>query len=472
MKPFISQVAGSTPYDSTGEIFQAEDVQGVGGELSNIYYNILKEPTGFLDRDSSTIQFDNTTRTFTIAPKNEQFEYWIRGVRYSVVSPLSVVLPNTAGTYFIYFANTNLTASTSVPSSLLSDVAYISYIYWNATTQEAILFGEERHGLRMDAASHEYHHKTRGTVVQGIAPYRVVEGNVNGSLDSHAQIYTTSGKIFDEDIEVEVTDMTSPQGYFDQTLSPYTKLPIFYLEGTEIRSSGMLDYLAINDGGGTAFYNYFNPSTSQWELKRVTEGYCYQVWICAGLEVNNPIFGILGRLENATPLGLYEAENKDTFDFSAFPIQEYQVIGVISLRSSISYTNTPKVKIEKSIDPNIYKAKNDRYAITAWKNGNTGVGKYLDLVEGTSSQDAPFLFPENSYIRTITLTCSRISTGTLNFYISGSSTPRYSITFNNQRSITLHEELFFAQEEELILQVTSGRLKDPVLRFWVQTDTL
>ena len=62
-----------------------------------------KEPMGHADKTQSTISFNESTRTFTIAPVGASFDVWCAGVKYTFTTAQSIQIPNTTGIYYIYF---------------------------------------------------------------------------------------------------------------------------------------------------------------------------------------------------------------------------------------------------------------------------------------------------------------------------------------------------------------------------------
>ena len=182
------------------------------------------EPTGFINRTDSVISFVDATRTFTIQPVVTEYDYYINGTKYNKTGTDNVVIADTEGTHYIYFNGTTLTETTTFTTALLTDNAYVVAIYWDATNKEHIYFGDERHGIVMDGATHTHFHLGWGTRYDnGLAITNVVD--TSGDNDAHAQIAVTDGVIRDEDIKVTITD-DSPQD-----ISTIGKIPVYYKEG-------------------------------------------------------------------------------------------------------------------------------------------------------------------------------------------------------------------------------------------------
>src|SRR5574343_557540 len=162
----------------------------------------LKEPTGYISRTDSTLTFNTTTREFLIAPlfPAVSYTYYIKGQKNIIYTNESIILPNTTGTYFIYFDGTQtLYYETIFQETLLTDSCIVAIIYWNATQNEAIYFADERHGVNMDGSTHSYLHTTLGArFISGLA----IDGTFTPGVETDVavQVSVTPGVIKDEDL--------------------------------------------------------------------------------------------------------------------------------------------------------------------------------------------------------------------------------------------------------------------------------
>jgi hypothetical protein len=137
-----------------------------------------KEPTGFPNRVDSEMEFDNLTRTFKIRPKAPQtyFDIFIKGKPYRFETEQSIQSPDDEGIFFFYFDDGVLTFDNTFDLTLITENAWCATVYWDKSNQANILLGDERHGIKMDAATHEYLHNLNGTVLTrggdiGFTPY-------------------------------------------------------------------------------------------------------------------------------------------------------------------------------------------------------------------------------------------------------------------------------------------------------------
>lgn len=155
-----------------------------------------KEPTGFPNRVDSELSFDNGTRTFSVGPKAPQthFDIFVKGKPYRFDSAQSIVVPDTEGIFFFFFeTDGTLTYDTSFDLTLITEKVFTATVYWDVTNQQAILIGDERHGITMDAATHEYLHNLNGAVLTrgGDIGFTEYEAPVASQFDGQVAGMTT-----------------------------------------------------------------------------------------------------------------------------------------------------------------------------------------------------------------------------------------------------------------------------------------
>lgn len=117
---------------------------------------------------------------------------------------------------------------------------------------------------------------------------------------------------------------------------------------------------------------------------------------------------------------------------------------------------------------------NDRYPFQAQYGGNAGIGRYLEIFIGLPSYpNAPFIFPEASAIRQVSLGASAITTCTVGFFkTSNLITPVFSVSLVAQQRVLVTDLLVhFNPLDELVLRITSGSANKPFMRVWVNTTT-
>jgi hypothetical protein len=310
-----------------------------------------KEPMGFEDRQSSSISFNKETRVFSIKPAvtYDSFTIWTSGgIKRVLTSEQTVVLPDTTGIYYLYFdADGVLNYRTSFFQ--WSTDAMIAYVYWNATTQTAPFFADERHGITLDWQTHQYLHETIGAAYAfgfDLNNFTVIGG---GSSNSHAQIGLDNGVFFDEDIRVQVTHANSPTpGNFEQVLSPVAEIPIFYhLGSTGDYVIDSADVYPLKRSATTIQFNRLQGGT--WSTIPCTNNRYTSTWIIATNEVANPIIGILDQNQYSNK-GAAEASRFDDLDLTNLPVVEARPLWKLVWRTSANYTNTPKAYLANVID--------------------------------------------------------------------------------------------------------------------------
>jgi len=320
-------------------------------------FSVMKEPTGFETRSTSTISFNTENRTFTIAATNAQlgFNVWLHSNLHTYFSE-SVQIPNESKIHFIYFdGNTETLMSTSsVSEDLFLEHALVALVYWRADQQKVIYFGDERHGLRMDGATHSHLHLSIGAQYRsglGLTNFQVDQ---NASLNSHAQFGCENGVIADEDITITITD-DSPQN-----IATVANLPVFYRIGTQdnwYRKEATVFPLILPtevthySGTTRLAYNHYNGSN--WVLSEVPNNEFVLVHILATNDINTPIVSVLGNSYN-TKTNARKASQIELKEMQGLPFLEFVKLGTVIYQTANSYNNTPKAKVVSTDDAENY----------------------------------------------------------------------------------------------------------------------
>jgi len=165
------------------------------------------EPTGMEDRSSSTVSFNDATRVLTISPTGIDYVMYQKGTRFIKSESEQYQIPDIEGSCYIYYDNDVLTHTTEFDTRLITDWIWVATIYWNATDKVRVHFGDERHGITMDSASHAHLHLSLGA--QFITGLKLDDFVINGAgaLDSEVQFSVAGGLIRDEDIPHTVASL-------------------------------------------------------------------------------------------------------------------------------------------------------------------------------------------------------------------------------------------------------------------------
>jgi hypothetical protein len=309
---------------------------------------LSKEPQGFVNRADSVVSFNDSTRTFTIQPTGSSYAIYIEGVKVTKTTAETVVIGTGTALNYIHFdTDTGLLSNKTTPFDFDTDVP-IAYIHWNADINQSTFFGEERHGIRMDSSTHKWIHNTFGMqYIEGlsISPSGLLG---NGSSDLHAQVSIGNGKLYQEDIVIDIVDGNNGNT-FTQELTPFAYIPAYYHSGTTgqwVRDSATTFPVKYN--GTRAQYNLFSGGT--WTTPNVPNNDFFAMWVVATNDINDPILAIVGQRRDGS---LGSAENNNTWDsinLVNIPASEIKPLYRLIFRTNSSYTNTPKSSLQAILD--------------------------------------------------------------------------------------------------------------------------
>jgi len=306
------------------------------------------EPTGFTDRTQSTIAFVDGTRTFSITPVGAYFDYYTAGTRHRKTVAQTLVIPDVEGFYFIYFNGETLEYATSFTSDILTRFGYAATVYWDATNNVSVAFGDERHGMVMDHATHKYLHLTVGTALQSGGSLASFTTTGTGALAADAQIGLTDIVLFDEDIQFNISDAAVPANPFEQILDPAAQLPIIYRNGAagDWRIQAATAFPVLQ---GTARIQWNNPA-GPWTQVDAQQGYFVPMWIFATNDPRHPVVAMLGQAEYSILNDALEQANYDEILFGLLPSQEMKVLYRLIFETSTTYVNTPHARLVDARD--------------------------------------------------------------------------------------------------------------------------
>lgn len=281
----------------------------------------MREPTGFVNRTDSTLAFAvagtgaNQTRIFTISPAPTLLVYSAAATG-SFSTPQSVAIPDVTGLYYVYFSTAfALTCGAiNTPWDIPSANVPVATVYWNAAQDEGLL-GDERHGIQMDGATHEYNHDVRGAAF--------VSGLSATVTDSALEIGT--GEWRDEDIVWEHAAGISGAN---------TRCRMMWRQGTAWHWGTR----------GTAYYHtdggivQYNPQTGTPALAAATNHKFFNTWVFATNHVNpasgahEPFIGIMGVTAYDTAAQA-QAATADSLALTTLPASEMLLLYRITWQS-------------------------------------------------------------------------------------------------------------------------------------------
>ena len=313
----------------------------IGWKLFNLS-EIMSEPTGFPDRNSSTFSFVAGTRTFTIQPVGAEFYYYQKGRIFKKTTAQNVIIPDAEGVHYIYFDGQTLLSTQIFTDDLLKIYTFVATIYWDATNDVAILLSEERHSLTMDGMTHAYLHNTEG--MRWVNGLGLTYSTGDGSSDTHAQILLADGTLYDEDIPITPTNAAVPAAFFEQILDPIAQIPIMYRSGAagdwrKFAANNFISHL------GSARATYNNPAGPWTTPDATANGNFIAMWVFSTNDVNHPIVAIMGQREDTTLNDAQLNNLYETLSFGNLPSLEMKVLYRVIFQTSSAFANTPKTLI-------------------------------------------------------------------------------------------------------------------------------
>jgi hypothetical protein len=259
------------------------------------------EPTGFPNRTDSTVSFNTTSREFSIAPAVTSFDFYSKGTKFTKSVAQTVTLDDTTGLWSIYFDASGVLQKTSGTWNLDGGIVPVQTVYWNSALADGRL-GEERHGLVMDWATHQYFHECLGS--------RYVNGF--GGTFGNTTFTITEGVYRDEDIRAVIGEQTQCR--------------------ILRRSSGNWVWTAK----GTDYYTIQNTNVCYDNAGTLTEmgsNAYVAYWFFVGNDPTCPIYVVMGQ---RTDITLADARTNNTYDqlsLTNLPFAEMKVLFRVILRN-------------------------------------------------------------------------------------------------------------------------------------------
>jgi hypothetical protein len=351
-----SSVAGKTPTLSDlslrelavntadGKLFLRKGDGSASDRIIDVtaHLQATSEPMGHEDKSQSTISFNASTRVFTIQPASTSFNVWVKGIKYNFTTAQTLTIPNTTGLYYIFFNASGVLSSRTTYFDWENE-APTAYVYWNATAGTAPFVADERHGITLDWATHEYLHRTRGAVIANGFSLGNFTTTGTGSTNADSQFDLGGGTFFDEDLEVDIVHSNTPTANtWQQDLQGPARIPVFYLSGTGWVRDNPTDY-ALKQGTARIQYNLLNTGT--WSTVDVPTNTHYTTsWIIATNNINYPVLAIMGQSES-NKISDQESISFSDLTLTNFPVVEFRPLWKIIWQTNATYANAPKARI-------------------------------------------------------------------------------------------------------------------------------
>ena len=344
--PLSGGTVTGTTYFTQG--LSATTLSGDGSALTNVsgtdvtyleWRNDSYEPSGFPrpQRWACSYSAATATQTFSVGPTASQYYFWVNGSKVTKTSSESIQWPNITGLHYFYFdENGQLQTTRAFDIQIISKWAYIANIYWNSALSSVVFSGDERHGMIMDPATHEYLHRWRGSVyVSGMQL-----GDFN--LNNNATFSVTNGTFFDEDLEHNIIDGNP------QTLSLTAHIPVLSLSGAnqEWRKWPATSWpLVLDPGTNRICYNEWTGSI--WKQTQVTDNRYMLTHIFATNDLIDQVWAIQGQKQYDS---ISEARRGAITEISSLvtrelPMAEAVALGTVIYHSKSTYANHPRAAV-------------------------------------------------------------------------------------------------------------------------------
>jgi len=313
-------------------------------ELASRFTNqntVTKEPTGFPNRTDSVISFNDSTREFTIDKTGSSFDFYIKGNKFTKTTAQTITLPDLNGNHYIYFNDSGVLASTqdtNFVSTIITDYAFVSVVYWNNETAipAHVYFAEERHGLTMDGVTHGYLHTVFGArYLSGLALQGFTIGS--GGSDADAQFTSDQGTIRDEDIR--------------HLIPAQAQIPILYRQGQLWRKKAADAYPVVYSGsvpeytGANGRLPYNQYTGGAWQLTQIGNSEYVLVHFFGTNDKDNPVVGIQGINSYNSVASARIGANTEITSLSGLPFAEFVPVGSVIFESSSSFGNAIKARV-------------------------------------------------------------------------------------------------------------------------------
>lgn len=300
----------------------------------------IDQTTGDIDRSSSVISWDEPTRTLSINPTGDIFEFYVDSKRFTSTGE-SIQIDDTEGLWFFYFDSDGVIQKTQIfELRIIYSLAFIAFLYWDATGKTAIPAGpfDERHGAKLDGHAHGWMHEKFGTRHESGGELNTINSAGSGAVNADAQFGIDASVIYDEDIKFGLNSVLSTSG-----------LPILYLLGTE--ASPILRVLT-NPGfsittAGTGRMAFNELTGGNWQISEVSNNQyalCH-VFATSGIGVDGEYYAVMGQgdytTQNQARLG---ASTEIKTLLSVLPVQEKDWIGTVIFQTG-AYGNDVNSRI-------------------------------------------------------------------------------------------------------------------------------
>lgn len=309
---------------------------------------------GIAGSPDAEISWNDATRTFTIAPIDPEvagytpnfaiYAFSSKPIYLVKKSSESIQLPNEEGLFAVYYDSSDASRDQHLvykKNPTFSEIWDIylrkiiaAWIYWDASSGEALYFGDSRHGSEWNPQMHWTWHRVWNALrEEGVQVTDIEIGD--GNLDRHAQVGITAGKVWDDDIFHE----TNALGYS-------TGLPILYKTATGPRFVTRTGFPVTGPANQRLYFNNGNT------LQVADDGrfvYCHIFWTNCQLNEYIAVMGQAQYDEATEAIDGYSAE-MDYID-EWIPHQSKLLVASLLYETSDDFANDVKARIVGEMSP-------------------------------------------------------------------------------------------------------------------------
>jgi len=298
------------------------------------------DATGFINRTTSSLVFEDASRTLTLAPTGANFTIYYKGKSVVISGNQTITIANSSGSHWIHwdYTQNRLVDLGSTPN--IKDNLLVAYIYWDSTSSYAPFFSDERHSVSRDMTWHYYQHTTNGAIWKsgGDITYTVNNPNTVGISFSSPIV------LADEDLEHTISHVDNPLDPYSQVLNSSTtglaSLPILYLNGAIYKQTASASTPWMNSST-RAYYNPISGTSGSLATASADDTFIVY-WVVATNDTRTPIKIIMGRNLWTT----YSEAETENFESYGLPMPEIAPMYKVILKTRSSYTqNTSRVNI-------------------------------------------------------------------------------------------------------------------------------
>lgn len=303
--------------------------------------------TGWEDRTSSTLSWDNATSVFSIAPVGSDAFYWQDQTSYSLTAETTVSLTGGGGNYWIYFDSGTLTyiknPTHAQSDDLITKRVLVGMVEWNENYSDTIILSDERHGVQMSGETHHWLHEIVGAVWSeggGLSGY-----TLNTDSDAGVSFNITDVDSYDEDIIHEVVDGTSATQYA-QVLTGDAEIPVLYrddITGDWVQDEATSMAYKTTGTGRLAYNNDDGDGT--WSQVEVTNNRYMLYTLIMTNDWEYPIKMVQGVGEHITQAGAEAAVSDEQVAWGTLPAEEFYVMYVFVMQTGSGFGGQTKSKI-------------------------------------------------------------------------------------------------------------------------------